>query len=256
MFRNYLSRMNKLMRFGGRSRYGRCLVCGRPSLFLNESDNLKESLRCWHCGGITRTRMIARALCNLYQINSLTDLPADVRVYEAQASGPIHNVLCSRRNYDCSEYIDDVVFGQVRNGIRSENLENLTYPDFNFDVVIHQSVLEHVRHPAEALSECFRVLRKGGHLIFEVPMCDYWCPTIRGKSRQRVDVSGDEDIELLPPFYHEDPLRPEGVLVYTDFGLDVGAELSSIGFDVDWLIESFSQSKMSHSVIAICNKKA
>lgn len=256
MFRNYLSRTKKLMRYGGRSRYGRCLVCGRPSLFLNESDNLKESLRCWHCGGILRTRMIARAMCDLYHVSSLIDLPADVRVYEAQASGPIHNVLCSRRNYHCSEYIDDVVFGQVRNGIRSENLENLTYPDFNFDVVIHQSVLEHVRHPTEALSECFRVLRKGGHLIFEVPMCDYWCPTIRGRSRQRVDVSGDKDIELLPPFYHEDPLRPEGVLVYTDFGLDVGAELSSIGFEVDWLIESFSQSKMSHSVIAICNKKA
>jgi len=46
----------------------------------------------------------------------------------------------------------------------------------------------------------------------------------------------DTDVELLPPFYHEDPLRPEGVLVYTDFGLDLSAELGLIGFEVSWAI--------------------
>lgn len=251
-----LKRIQGNLRYGIRSRAGKCFICDKRSLFVCGSDNLKESLRCIYCGGISRSRMIASALCEIFHAKSLGRLPSELAIYETQATGPIHQVLKHMENYSCSEYFEDTPSGEVKNGIRSENIESLSFENGSFDVVIHQSVLEHVRHPLKALQECHRVLRSSGHLIFEVPMCDYWSPFIRGKSHPRIDVSGNNDVEILPPFYHKDPLRPEGILVYTDFGLDVGNELTSMGFEINWLIERFNRSRMSHSVVAVCKRNS
>lgn len=250
-----LASLKKLARYGVWSGVGKCPVCGKGTIFLSDSDNRKESCGCLHCGAITRTRMIAKALCDIFSIKYMALLPNEITVYQAQASGPIHNILREHKHYFCSEYLDGVPSGQEENGVRSEDLQDLSYPDGCFDVVLHQSVLEHVRYPKKALAECARVLRESGYLVFEVPMCDYWSPTIRGQTLARIDTSGDTDIHLRSPLYHEDPLRPEGVLVYTDFGMDAGNWLSELGFDVSWMIDRFSFSKMSHSVIAVCKKR-
>lgn len=45
----------------------------------------------------------------------------------------------------------------------------LPFPDNQFDVVTMLDVLEHLRDDSEALTEVFRVLRPGGHLVFSVP---------------------------------------------------------------------------------------
>ncbi len=59
-------------------------------------------------------------------------------------------------------------------GIPIENLvlcsgENLLFEDELFDIVFHNEVLEHVWDDAKMLNECFRVLKKGGYLIFFTP---------------------------------------------------------------------------------------
>jgi 2-polyprenyl-3-methyl-5-hydroxy-6-metoxy-1,4-benzoquinol methylase/uncharacterized protein YbaR (Trm112 family) len=45
------------------------------------------------------------------------------------------------------------------------SVEALPWPDATFDVVVADSVFEHVGDPALALRECWRVLRPGGHLV-------------------------------------------------------------------------------------------
>ncbi len=45
----------------------------------------------------------------------------------------------------------------------------LDFKDSSFDVVLSFDVFEHVRNDAAAIKESFRVLRKGGYLIFTVP---------------------------------------------------------------------------------------
>ena len=49
------------------------------------------------------------------------------------------------------------------------DIEAIPYPDAGFDVVICNHVLEHVNHPAIALSEARRVLRSGGRFICQTP---------------------------------------------------------------------------------------
>lgn len=49
---------------------------------------------------------------------------------------------------------------------------SIPFPDQSFDSALCSAVLEHLEEPAEALRECYRVLRPGAHAIFTVPL--FW----------------------------------------------------------------------------------
>ncbi len=46
---------------------------------------------------------------------------------------------------------------------------DLPFADESFDIVFHQGLLEHFKHPSKLLDENRRVLRKGGILLVDVP---------------------------------------------------------------------------------------
>jgi len=50
---------------------------------------------------------------------------------------------------------------------RLGSAEHLPYPDVSFDVVVCVDVLEHVGDLEKSLQEAFRVLRRGGYLLFD-----------------------------------------------------------------------------------------
>jgi hypothetical protein len=86
--------------------------------------------------------------------------------------------------------------------------------------------MEHVPDPYQAHGEIYRVLRAGGRHIFTVP---YYASEYQDE--KRAVIEGQGQIQWLkPPIYHEDPLRPEGALVYTIFGLEMLVRLAEIGF--------------------------
>jgi hypothetical protein len=85
--------------------------------------------------------------------------------------------------------------------------------------------LEHVPDYRTALKEFFRVLAVGGQLVLSVPF------SFRQETVVRAIVDESGEIEhLVEPCYHGDPLSPEGVLSYYDFGMDLLEELSRSGF--------------------------
>ena len=207
-------------------------------------------MRCVWCRASARNRLMARTICRTYHGRCIAALVKDralsfheLDVYEVQAAGPIHKRFKRLPRYVCSEYWDDIAPGGSRDGVRCENLEMLTFSDESFDLIIHQSVLEHVENPDAALAECARVLRPDGRMVFEVPVCDYEVPTMRPLSRRR---RSDE------PLFHIDALRPGGVLVVTDFGLDVVDQMERLGFRVDVITEHYRDSLIAHCAVFSC----
>jgi len=63
-------------------------------------------------------------------------------------------------NFDL-DFIPDV--NVVGNG------ENLPFLDEEFDLIINQAVLEHVKKPEKIINEIFRVLKKSGYVYVETP---------------------------------------------------------------------------------------
>ena len=127
------------------------------------------------------------------------------------------------------EYVESYFWPSAHEeqGVRHEDLRQLTFADASFDLVISSDILEHVRGHADAFREIYRVLRPAGRHIFTVPL--QW--PLPSTTRARVDHSGPDDRFLLPPQYHGSPIDGERSLVYTDFGMDLPEGLRWLGFE-------------------------
>jgi SAM-dependent methyltransferase len=117
--------------------------------------------------------------------------------------------------------------------LEHQNMESISYGDCTFDYVLHCDVLEHVNDPIKAIKENIRVHKKGGIALFTTPVYTGQRGSITTAvldRNNRVIFHGEE-------LYHGDPLKSEGVPVFTLFGLDFIEELQSIGINCSYLIE-------------------
>jgi len=151
-------------------------------------------------------------------------------VCELSAHGPLADYLRRHtRSAALSEYFADAQPGEYRDGVRCEDVQRLTYADASFDLVTHTEVLEHVPDDARALSELHRVLKPGGLMLFTVPLHD-------GEATlDRACLRGGTVEHLLPPVYHDDPLRGAGILAFRDYGRDIVSRVRAAGFARAWI---------------------
>jgi SAM-dependent methyltransferase len=98
------------------------------------------------------------------------------------------------------------------------------YVSERFDFVAHSDVLEHVPNFSEALKDNFRILKSSGVLVFTVPF--FPIP----ESIVRAELVEGEVKHHLPLEMHGDPLNPQGILAYYNFGFDLLDEMRAVGF--------------------------
>jgi len=92
--------------------------------------------------------------------------------------------------------------------IKYSNLENIPYPDNEFDIVISAWVAEHLKNPEKVFHEIFRVLKKGGTLIMVTPNAHCWLVGLKkilgngwiNKSVNKL-IYGRKNIDVFPTFY-------------------------------------------------------
>ena len=212
----------------------KCFICGNHVEFQLETGfSLRES-RCPVCQGSKRSRDLAKVIVGIYlkseslSLSEGLDLLKNMTIYEAASSGAIHEYLSKLPHYICSEYFDNAPSESIsKSWIRCEDLQNLTFSNNSFDLVITQDVFEHIKNPERAFLEIKRVLKPGGHHIFTVPFHE------GRKTLTRVKTKDGKKNFLLPPVHHFDPLRKNGSLVYTDFGDDIIDHLNSLGLDTE-----------------------
>lgn len=213
--------------------FAHCNVCGRWAVFRFLSDNFREDGHCRYCRSFNRQRQLAFVVCSSIGggtvFGSLGDLAVGpgFSIYNTEAYGPIHRQLSVLPGYRCSEYFGhEHRPGESVDGIRHEDVMALSFPDRSFDLVLSSDVLEHVPDPYRGHREIFRVLKPGGRHIFTVPFIQ---TAFRDEIRASLTPGGDV-VHNLEPIFHRDPLRPEGILVFTHFGLEMLCKLADVGF--------------------------
>lgn len=190
---------------------GYCPICRKNTTFEARSEWLRDNLICVTCpnGSIPRERALMLVLDRLF---------SDWRKYAIHESSPVHRGASYKLRDQCQRYIASQFFtdrplGVEVLGFRNENLEQTTFEDEQFDLIITQDVLEHVNFPDRVFRECARTLKKGGAHIFTVPTL----PDTIGIFR-RAQFSENRIEHYAEPIYHGNPIDPNGSLVTFDYG--------------------------------------
>ncbi len=216
---------------------GYCALCRQPTRFDVRfafawqrtasgrlMPNWREFLDCESCG--LRNRV--RAAFHLFEQEFHPR--RDAAIYITEAITPAYRWLAARYPGTVgSEYLgDDARPGELRDGVRHEDLLGLSFPPAGLDFVLSFDVLEHVPDDRVAFTELLRCLRPGGRLLFSAP---FRFDRARGELRARREPDGTIH-HLMPPEYHGNPVLPEqGSLCYRYFGWDCLDLLAEVGFE-------------------------
>jgi SAM-dependent methyltransferase len=133
-------------------------------------------------------------------------------------------IRSSCKKYIGSHFYPDRSFGTIVDGWRNENIEETTFEDECFDLVLSLDVAEHVFNPGKMFKDIYRTLKPGGMYISTFPIRKYQTePT-----KQLAKLKSDNSIEYLktPPEYHGNPIDGKGSLVTWDYGYDIHSLIS------------------------------
>lgn len=200
-------------------RDGLCPVCERRVVFTADGPYFRNTLKCSNCRSVPRHRALMHAL--------RTHFPdwKNLGMHESSPGwDPLSVKLASQsKNYLASQYDADVPFGTTVpapwmpcRAYRSENLEQQTFADGTFDLVITQDVFEHLFRPDLAIQEIARTLKPGGATLMTVPLVRKLKP-----SQRRAAMAEGAVRHILPPDYHGNPMSADGSLVTVDWGYDI-----------------------------------
>ncbi len=212
-----------------------CWVCGSFSdLYVNNNNNHgspePESLPNWReqlvCSGCSLNN---RMRATLHLLDAMIEHKTEVDIYFTEQVTALYKAAktCFPKAIG-SEYLrDGTLSGQLnKDGVRHEDVTNLTFTDGYFDALVTLDVLEHVPDTLSALREFARVLKPGGTMILTAPFrIDRQQTLVRAK----VDSNGHIE-HLEEPEYHGDPMDKGGVLCFYHFGWDLLDALRDAGF--------------------------
>ena len=191
----------------------------------------QQGFACLDCGNNLRAMTLAAAITRAFQhAGSLRELClADarfraLRLLEINSAGELTPIFQFLPHHSL------VAFPQF-------DMQSMNLPDDAVEIIVHSDTLEHVPDPVQALRECRRVLKAGGHLFYTIPV------VIGRLTRSRTG---------LPPSYHG--TRAAGAVddyrVQTEYGANFWCELFAAGFDNVTLT-----SLIFPASVAICARK-
>jgi hypothetical protein len=200
--------------------------------------NWRERLECPLCKMNNRQRLISTL------IKQELDVLQEKQVYLMEQVTPIYNwAKTTFKNHTIvgSEYLGhEYPCGEIVEGIRHEDIENMSFSTNTLDLIVSNDVFEHVPNPTKAFAECARVLSAGGVMLATIP---FHCN--RDKSITRAKITNGQLENILTPAYHGNPISADGSLVFTDFGWDLLNEMQVAGFS-DVSIEIYASVELGH----------
>ncbi|WNH11621.1 class I SAM-dependent methyltransferase [Thalassobellus suaedae] len=192
---------------------GVCPCCEYEVLFVANNPWLRDHFKCSNCGCIPRERALMLTIKNQYP-NWMA-----LKIHESSPGNRGHSVNLKKqcKNYISSQFYANEPFGTIVNGFRNEDLENQTFEDNSFDLVITSDVMEHIYEPEKAFKEINRTLKVGGAHIFSVPIINKHKPTQRWAKKGK----DGEPVFLFEPEWHGNPVDSKGSPVTMHWGYDI-----------------------------------
>lgn len=192
---------------------GYCPCCDKDVVFRARNSWLRDSFLCTNCTSIPRERAIMLIIER--ELNNWREM----KIHESSPGnkGASLKLKENCKGYIASQYFPSEVFGTNVGEFRNEDLENQTFEEETFDLVVTQDVMEHVYDPAKAFKEIARTLKRDGFFIFTTPLVNKFRPSeIWAKKGE----SG-KPIFMKEPEYHGNPVDPEGSPVTMHWGYDI-----------------------------------
>lgn len=148
-----------------------CVVCKTShSNFAPFGAPARKNARCPKCGALERHRLIWKYL------HERTDFfrRRNIRVLHFAPEKFFFKKLTSlpNVNYTPCDLFPEVYTYDIHRKIIKVDITEIPFEDETFDVILCNHVLEHVPNDRLAMAELFRVMKKGGWGIFQVPI-DY-----------------------------------------------------------------------------------
>ncbi|WP_077591576.1 class I SAM-dependent methyltransferase [Polaromonas sp. A23] len=217
---------------------GFCNICGGLTIFNVKHPNFREHANCVRCKSVNRQRQIAAALLSCVEgdgtmtrlTSSLYSLPAGLVIWNAETTRALHTRLKQHPgiHYIASDFVDARHASGERVGeVLHVDMQHTHFEDNSIDFILSSDVLEHVPFFEVALKETYRVLKPGGCHIFTAPFYHH-------RFTNEIRAAQTDDGSIIynrRAWYHDDPLRPEGVLTYTVFAPELLCQLERTGFE-------------------------
>ena len=188
-----------------------CNICGwQGKKFLDANLDyglIKENDICPSCESVSRHRFVFIYLQKLFPKNK------NLKILHISPEISLQKFIQSHQKAD---YLSIDLNPEA--AMQAENLENLSFPDKNFDLIICNHVLEHVTDDKRAIQEIFRVTKENGLAIISVPIDIH-----RQQTYENENIKSPE--ERIKHFWYQDHLRL--------YGLDFSQRLATTGFKVD-----------------------
>ena len=191
---------------------------GVHSVILEKMEVIGGGIRkggCFKCGAVDRVKLIYAYL--EYELNFFKK-NKDEKVLHIAPEKQISDRFIKNKfsEYFCGDFFTE---GYVYPSyVVKMNILNLPFHENYFDFIICNHVFEHIIHDIDAMKELYRVLRKGGRGILQVPISKKITQTIE-------DFAVTEPSERAKVFGQYDHVRI--------YGCDYKERLESAGFTVN-----------------------